>query len=113
METVEIQDRYIKKAVGGAPRIGPATEGGHGVSLVPSEGPFREGMPDQHGRTLGKRTVAAVAMDAGPQEESVTIGNGLYLLGRIGGNGVSFLVDQGCPSWRHAHRGNGAARRTS
>ena len=57
-------------------------------------------MPDQHGRTLGKRTVAAVAIDAGPQEgaateESVTIGNGLYLLGRIGGNGVSFLVDTG------------------
>ena len=69
---------------------------------MPSEGPFREGMPDQHGRTLGKRTVAAVAIDAGPQEgvateESVTIGNGLYLLGRIGGNGVSFLVDRG--SW--------------
>ena len=76
------------------------TKGGHGVSLVPSEGPFRDGMPDQHGRTLGKRTVAAVAIDAGPQEgaateESVTIGNGLYLLGRIGGNGVSFLVDTG------------------
>ena len=57
-------------------------------------------MPDQHGRTLGKRTVAAVAIDAGPQggaatEESVTIGNGLYLLGRIGGSGVSFLVDTG------------------
>ena len=27
--------------------------------------------------------------------ESFTIGNGLYLLGRIGGNGVSFLVDTG------------------
>ena len=57
-------------------------------------------MPHQHGRTLGKRTVAAVAINAGPQEgaateESVTIGNGLYLLGRIGGNGVSFLVDTG------------------
>ena len=57
-------------------------------------------MPNQHGRTLGKRTVAAVAIDAGPQEdaateESVTIGNGLYPLGRIGGNGVSFLVDTG------------------
>ena len=41
-----------------------------------------------------------MAIDAGPQggaatEESVTIGNGLYLLGRIGGNGVSFLVDTG------------------
>ena len=57
-------------------------------------------MPDQHGRTLGKRTVAAVAIDPGSQggaatEESVTIGNGLYLLGRIGGSGVSFLVDTG------------------
>ena len=67
---------------------------------MPSEGPFREGMPHQHGRTLGKRRVVAVAIDAGPQEgtateESVTIGNGLYLLGRIGGNGVSFLVDTG------------------
>ena len=63
METVEIQERYTKKA-------------------VPKD--------DQHGRTLGKRTVAAVAIDAGPQEsaateESVTIGNGLYLPGRIGG----------------------------
>ena len=67
---------------------------------MPSKGPFRERMPDQHGRTLFKRTVAAVAIDAGPQEgaateESVTIGNGLYLPGRIGGNGVSFLVDTG------------------
>ena len=57
-------------------------------------------MPDQHGRTLGKRTFAAVAIDAGPQEvaateESVMVGNGLYLPGRIGGNGVSFLVDTG------------------
>ena len=136
METVEIQERYTKKAVralkqeesdmalqlktmgekletlmgeikddrdeavGGTARIGPATKGGHGVSLLPSEGPFREGMPDQHGRTLGKRTVAAFAIDAGPQEgaateEAVTIGNGLYLLGRIGGNVVSFLVDTG------------------
>ena len=57
-------------------------------------------MPDQHGRTLGKRTVADLAIDAGPQEgaateESVTVGNGLYLPGRIGGNGVSFLVNTG------------------
>ena len=55
---------------------------------------------DQHGRMLGKRTVAAVAIDTGPQEgaateESVTVGNGLYLPGRIGGNGVSFPVDTG------------------
>ena len=51
--------------MGGTPGIRPASEGRHGVSLVPSEGPFREGMPHQHGRTLGKRTVAAVAIDAG------------------------------------------------
>ena len=44
-----------------------------------------ERMPDQrYGRTLGKRT-----------EESVTVGNGLYLPGRIEGNGVSFLGDTG------------------
>ena len=64
-------------------------------------GPFRERMPDQrNGRTFGKRTVAVVAIGAGPQEgaateESVTVGNGLYLPGRIEGNGISFLVDTG------------------
>ena len=96
VETVEIQERYTKKAVralkqeesdmalhlkamgeklealteavGGTPRIGPATKSGHGVQLVPSKRPFRERMPDQHGRTHGKRTVADVAIDAGPQE---------------------------------------------
>ena len=89
------------EAVGGTLGIGPATEGGHGMSLVPPKRPFRERMPDQRwGRTLGKRTVAAVAIDAGPQEgaateESVVVGNGLYLPGRIEGNGVSFLVDTG------------------
>ena len=101
------------KAVGGTPGIGPATEGGHGMSLVPPKRPFREGMSDQrYGRTLGKRTVAAVTIDAGPQEgaameESVMVGNGLYLPGRIEGNGVSFLVDRGsgvsilaAPTWR-------------
>ena len=134
VETVEIQERYTKKAVRALKQeesdmalhlkaMGEILEAlmgeikddreqrkqwaarresgrRHGVSLVPSKGPFRERMPDQHGRTLGKRTVAAVAIDAGPQEgaateESVTIGNGLYLPGRIGGNGVSFLVDTG------------------
>ena len=89
------------KAVGGTPGIGPATEGGDGMSLVPPKRPFRERMSDQrYGRTLGKRTVAAVTIDAGPQEgavtgESVMVGNGLYLPGRIEGNGVSFLVDTG------------------
>ena len=49
------------EAVGGTPGIGPATKGGHGMSLVPPKRPFRERMPDQrYGRTLGKRTVAAV-----------------------------------------------------
>ena len=86
--------------MGGTPRIGPATKSGHGVPLVPSKRPFRERMPDQTGRTLGKQTVAAFAIDVGPQEgaateESVTVGNGLYLAGQIGGNGVSFLVDTG------------------
>ena len=89
------------KAVGGTPGIWPATEGRHGMSLVPPKRTFREGMSDQrYGRTLGKRTVAAVTIDAGPQEgaateESVMVGNGLYLPGRIEGNGVSFLVDTG------------------
>ena len=87
--------------MGGTLRIGPATKSGHGVPLVPSKRPFRERVPDQrYGRTLGKRTVAAVAIDAGPQEgvateKSVTVGNGLYLPGWIEGNGVSFLVDTG------------------
>ena len=70
------------------PGIGPATKSGHG-------------MPDQrYGRSLGKRTVSAVAIDAGPQEgaateESVMVGNGLYLPGWIEGNAVRFLVDTG------------------
>ena len=128
VETVEIQERYTKKgvrygpalksnggkargpdggnqgrsraaeAVGGTPGFGPATEGGHRMSLGPPKRPFRERMPDQRwGRTLGKRTVAAVAIDARPQEgaaeESVMVGNGLYLPGLIEENGVSFLVD--------------------
>ena len=77
------------------------TKGGHGMSLVPPKRPFRERMPDQrYGRTLGKRIVAAVAIDAGPQEgaateESVMVGNGLYLPGRIEGNRVSCVVDTG------------------
>ena len=89
------------EAVGGTPGIGPATKGGHGMSLVLPKRPFRERMPDQnYGRMLGKRTVAAVAIDAGPHEgaateESVMVGNGLYRLGRIEGNGVSFLDDTG------------------
>ena len=42
------------KAVGGTPGIGPATEGGHGMSLVPPKRPFRERMSDQrYGRRSG------------------------------------------------------------
>ena len=87
------------------PGIGPAMKGGHGMSPVPPKRPFRERTPHQcYGRTLGKRTVAAVAIDAGPQEgvateESVLVGNGLYLPGRIEENRVSF--DTG----RHRIRG--------
>ena len=87
--------------MGGTPGIGPATEGRHGMSLVPPKRTFREGMSDQrYGRTLGKRTFAAVTIDTGPQEdaateESVMVGNVLYLPGRIEGNGVSFLVNTG------------------
>ena len=132
VETVEIQERYTKKAVRALKQeesdmalhlkamgeklealMGEikddreqrkqwaVTKSGHGMSLVPPKRPFHERMPEQcYGRTLGKRTVAAVAIDAGPQEgaateESVTVGNGLYLPGRIKGNGVSFLVDTG------------------
>ena len=98
----EIKDDCEQRKQWAARReIGPATKSGHGVSLVPPKRPFRERMPDQHyGRTLGKRTVAAIAIDAGPQEdvateESVTVGNRLYIPGRIEGNGVSFLVDTG------------------
>ena len=93
METVEIQERYTKKAVRAFKQeeselalylkamgeklealmgeikddreqrkqgVGPAKEGGHGMSLVPPKRPFRERMSDQrYGRTLGKRIVAA------------------------------------------------------
>ena len=65
------------------------------------KGQLRERMSDQrYGRTLWKQTVAAVTIDAGPQEgaateDSVIVGNGLYLPGQIEGNGVSFLVHTG------------------
>ena len=49
-----------------------------------------------------------------PTEESVTVGNGLYLPGRIKGTGSASwsIRDPGCPSWLHGHGGNGVARRT-
>ena len=77
------------------------SEGRHGMSLVPPKRTLREGVPDQRNRrTFGKQAVAAVTIDAGPQEgaateETVMLGNGLYLPGQIEGNGVSFLVDTG------------------
>ena len=90
-----------EKTVGRLPGNGPATEGGHGMSLVPPKRTLRKGVPDQHNRrTLGKWAVAAVTIDAGPQEgvameETMMVGNGLYLPGWIEGNRVSFLVDTG------------------
>ena len=36
-----------EKTVGGTPRIGPATEGRHGMSLVPPKRTLCEGVPDQ------------------------------------------------------------------
>ena len=49
-----------------------------------------------------KASLLFLSLTAGPKEgaateESVMVGNGLYLPGRIEGNGVSFLVDMG--SW--------------
>ena len=46
---------------------------------------------------LEKRAVATITIDAGPQEgeETVMVGNELYLPRRIEGNRVSFLVDTG------------------
>ena len=77
-------------------------ENRHGVSHVPSEGSLRARVPDHHPRrrTLGKRTVAAIALDAGPEqgaaiEETWAVGNGLYLQGRIAGSKVSFLFNTG------------------
>ena len=72
-----------EKTVGGTPGNGPATDGRHGMSLVPPKRTLCSGVPDQRNRRkLGKRA-----------EETVMVGNGLYLPGRIEGNGVSFLVD--------------------
>ena len=80
---------------------GPATESRHRMPLLPSERTLCEGVPNESNRRmLGKRAVAAVTIDAGPQEgaateETVMVGNGLYLPGWVEGNKVSFLVDMG------------------
>ena len=108
VETVEIQERYTKKAVRALKQeesdmalhlkaMGEKLEALMGeIKAIASSG-SRENAR-RYGRMLGKRTVGGVAIGAGPQEgaateESVTVGNGLYLPGRIEGNGVSFLVD--------------------
>ena len=89
------------KTVGSSPGNRLATESGHGMPFVSPKRTLRKGVPDQHNRrTLVKRAVAAVTKEAGPQEgsateETVMVGNGLYLPGRIEGNRVSFLVDTG------------------
>ena len=92
------------EAVGGTPGIAPATKGGHGMSLVPPKRPFCERMPDQHyGRTLGKRTVAAVAIDAGPQEGAATEEMDYTSLDGSRGTGSASwsTQDPGCPFWLH------------
>ena len=81
--------------MGVATGVDTQAESRHGVSHFPSAR-----VPDDHHhrRTIGKWTVAAVAVDAGPEqgamtEETWAVGNGLYLQGRIAGSKVSFLVD--------------------
>ena len=84
--------------MGGTPRIGPATKGGHGMSLVPPKRPFRERMPDQrYGRTLGKRTVATVAINAGPQQGAATEESVMA--------GMSILAARTCRKWGRAEDG--------
>ena len=59
------------------------------MSLVPPERTLPKGVPDQRNRrTLVKRTVAAITIDAVSQEgaateETVMVGIGLYLPRRI------------------------------
>ena len=72
------------------------------MSHLPSEGSLRARVPDHHPRRrmVGKRTVAAVAVDARPKqgaatEETWAVGTCLYLQGLIAGSKVSFLVDTG------------------
>ena len=51
--------------------VNTQVESRHGVSHVPSEGSLRARVPDHHPcrRSVGKRTVAAVAVDGGPNRE--------------------------------------------
>ena len=46
-------------------------------------------------KAISRENVRPTRKDARETEESVTVGNGLYLPGQIGRNGVSFLVDTG------------------
>ena len=87
---------------------------------VPPKRSFRERVPDQrYGRTLGKRTVAAVAIDGGPRRVRRQRSRSRWemdytsLDGSRGTGSASWSIrDPGCPSWLHGHGGNGVARRT-
>ena len=110
VETVEIQEQYTKRAVRAVKQeesdmasclkmMGEKLEAllgeikdDRGQRNLPSERSLCAGVPDHHHhrRTFGKRTVAAVAVDAGPEkgagtEETWAVGNGLYLQGQIAG----------------------------
>ena len=92
------------KTEGGTPGIGPATEGRHGMSLVPPKRTFREGMSDQHyGRTLRKRR------NRSWWEKDYTS------LDRSRGTGsASWMIrDPGCSFWLRGLGGSGVVRRTS
>ena len=73
-----------------------------------------------HGTLLGKRTIPAITVGAGPERGEVkkgtqVVGNGLYLPGCIKGSVANFLVNtgSGCRSWRPESGGDGSGRRTS
>ena len=82
VETVEIQERYTKKAV----RALKQEESELALYLKA----MREKLEALMGEIKDNREQRKQKT-----EESVMAGNGLYLPGRIEGNGVSFLVDTG------------------
>ena len=118
--------REQRKTVGGSPGNGPVTESGHGMPwpLVSPEMTLRKGLPDQNNRrALRKQTVTPVTIDAGPQEgaekeQTVMVGNGLYVPGWVEGKKVSFLVNTGsgvlilaARTWRKGSRSEGELAR--